>query len=116
MSSSPFEAAAAAFDAPTTPAVTLVAALRTVPDPRDRRGVRHALPVFLAVTLAAVLAGARSFTAIGEWVIDQDHTLMLQLGASEARRPSESTTRRVLSRSTGTSWTNRSGRTCGPGP
>ena len=97
MSSSPIEAAAA-DDAPSTPAVTLVGALRTVPDPRDRRGVRHALPVILALSLAAVLAGARSFTAIGEWVSDQDHALMVQLGVTRAARPSESTIRRVLSR------------------
>ncbi len=61
MPSSLIHAAAAVRDAPTT----LVAALKTVPDPRDRRGVRHSLPVVLALTLAAVLAGARSFTAIG---------------------------------------------------
>ncbi|MGP3963499.1 transposase family protein [Nonomuraea sp. 3N208] len=41
--------------------------LRQVPDPRDRRGIRHALASILAVAAAAVLAGARSFTAIGEW-------------------------------------------------
>jgi hypothetical protein len=33
--------------------------------------VRHRLPVILAVGLAAVLAGARSFAAIGEWVADR---------------------------------------------
>ncbi len=94
MSSSLIESAIAVCDAPTT----LVAVLRAVPDPRDRRGVRHPLPVVLAVTLAAVLAGARSFTAVGEWVADQDHTLMVQLGATGPRRPSESTIRRVLGR------------------
>ena len=43
----------------------LLSLLCCVPDPRDRRGVRHRLPVILAVGLAAVLAGARSFAAIG---------------------------------------------------
>lgn len=70
--------------------------LTSVPDPRDRRGVRHALPVILALTLAAVLAGARSFTAIGEWVTDPDHAFLVQLGATGSRLPSESTIRRVL--------------------
>lgn len=37
-----------------------------VPDPRARRGVRHRFAVIVAVALSAVLAGARSFTAIGE--------------------------------------------------
>jgi len=63
---------------PTTPAPAqlpgrpdLLTLLCSVPDPRDRRGVRHRLPVILAVGLVAVLAGARSFAAIGEWVADQ---------------------------------------------
>lgn len=38
--------------------------------PRKRRGVRHRLAVVLAIALAATLAGARSFTAIAEWVTD----------------------------------------------
>ena len=63
MSSSPTTTAPA--QAPSRP--ELLALLWSVPDPRDRRGVRHQLPVILAVGLAAVLTGARSFTAIGEW-------------------------------------------------
>jgi len=35
--------------------------LATVPDPRDRRGVRYPLAGVLAVAVTAVLAGARSF-------------------------------------------------------
>ena len=42
---------------------TLLALLASVPDPRDPRGVRHPLPVLLAVAITAVLAGARLFTA-----------------------------------------------------
>ena len=38
------------------------------------------MPVILAVAAAAVLAGARSFTAIGEWVADQDGQLMAKVG------------------------------------
>jgi len=41
----------------------------------------------LAVALAAVLAGARSFTAIGEWVADTDAGVLARLGISGARRP-----------------------------
>jgi len=74
---------------PTTPAPAqlpgrpdLLTLLCSVPDPRDRRGVRHRLPVILAVGLAAVLAGARSFAAIGEWVADS-------WGPRSARRPSQ---------------------------
>ncbi len=70
----------------------------SVPDPRDRRGVRHRLPVILALGVAAVLTGARSFAAIGEWVADQcDETLAL-VGADVGRRPTESTIRRAFTR------------------
>ncbi len=76
----------------------LLALLAAVPDPRDRRGVRHGLPVILAVTIAAVLAGARSFAAIGEWVVDQDEDTVTMLGVDGSARPSESAIRRLLTR------------------
>jgi hypothetical protein len=38
----------------------LLERLAVVPDPRDRRGLRHALVSVLALAAAAVLAGARS--------------------------------------------------------
>jgi hypothetical protein len=42
----------------------LLAVLARVADPRHRRGVRHRLAVILGLALCAVVAGARSFTAI----------------------------------------------------
>jgi len=42
------------------------------PDPRARRRVRHQLAVILDLAVCAVLAGARSFTAIAEWAADAD--------------------------------------------
>ncbi|MFG2426071.1 transposase family protein, partial [Streptomyces sp. NPDC048448] len=48
----------------------LLERLAEVPDPRDPRGVRHALVVVLALTACAVLAGARSLLAVGEWIAD----------------------------------------------
>jgi hypothetical protein len=41
--------------------------LAQVPDPRNRRGRRHPLAGLLAVGIAAVIAGSRSFAAIGQW-------------------------------------------------
>jgi hypothetical protein len=38
--------------------------LARVPDPRKKRGRRHTLAGLLAVGLAAVIAGSRSFAAI----------------------------------------------------
>jgi hypothetical protein len=43
-------------------------ALAAVPDPRKPRGVRYQIATIVAWGACAVLAGARSFTAIGEWV------------------------------------------------
>ena len=72
----------------------LLELLERVPDPRARRGVRHRL----AVGLAAVVAGATSFAAIGEWVVDADGRVLSELGACGGRRPSEATIRRALGR------------------
>jgi predicted transposase YbfD/YdcC len=69
-----------------------------VADPRDRRGVRHRFAVLLAVALSAVLAGARSFVAIGEWVTDADAGVLVTLGIAATRRPCEATIRRALAR------------------
>ncbi|MGW6413300.1 transposase family protein [Streptomyces vinaceus] len=41
--------------------------LRELPDPRRRRGVRHPfVAVLLLVAASAVIAGARSYAAIGQ--------------------------------------------------
>lgn len=81
---------------------SLLDQLRQVPDPRGRRGIRHALASVLAIAAAAVLAGARSFTAIGEWIADAPVQVQaaleirhdLVLGVHQP--PHEATIRRVL--------------------
>jgi predicted transposase YbfD/YdcC len=67
-----------------------------VHDPRRRRGVRHRLTSILAVGLAAVIAGARSFAAIAEWAADTDRRVLDDLGVAESRCPSEATVRRTF--------------------
>jgi DDE_Tnp_1-associated len=47
---------------------SLLEDLAQLVDPRQRRGRRHALAVVLGVAVCAVLAGARSLAAIGEWL------------------------------------------------
>jgi hypothetical protein len=74
----------------------LLAVLARVADPRHRRGVRHRLVVILGLAVCAVLAGARSFTAIAEWAADADQETLAKLGTG--RVPSESTFRRTLQR------------------
>jgi predicted transposase YbfD/YdcC len=73
----------------------LLAVLARVADPRCRRGIRHRLVVVLGLAVCAVLAGARSFTAIAEWAADADEQTLAQLGVAGAV-PSESTFRRTL--------------------
>jgi predicted transposase YbfD/YdcC len=73
----------------------LLAVLAAVPDPRARRGIRHRLTVILGLALCAVLAGARSFTAIAEWAADADQATREALGVT-GMVPCESTFRRTL--------------------
>jgi DDE_Tnp_1-associated/Transposase DDE domain len=75
----------------------LLAVLAGVADPRHRRGVRHRLAVFLGLAVCAVLAGARSFTAIAEWAAGADPETLRVVGAGGVV-PSEPTFRRTLQR------------------
>src|SRR6478735_3281510 len=54
--------------------------LERVPDRRNRRGVRHSLTSLLMAAVAAVLAGATSFTAVGEWAADAPPQALAALG------------------------------------
>lgn len=85
----------------------LLERLAQVPDPRDPRGVRHALAVVLTLTACAVLAGATSLLAVGEWIADAPPHVLERLGVRPdpvlPRRlvPSEATVRRLLARTDG---------------
>ena len=81
MTSSPIPAARSQY---------LLDLLAQVPDPRKRRGRRHALAGLLAVGIAAVIAGSRSFAAIGQWAADAGPEVLAVLGA--ARGPAEEST------------------------
>lgn len=70
--------------------------LAQVPDPRDPRGVRYPLAGILAVSVTAVLAGARSFAAIGSWAGDLPAQDLARLGVGSA--PEESTLRKLFAR------------------
>lgn len=106
--SSPVPAAVTDFDHARPLAVDdcpgLLGRLAMIPDPRDRRGRRHTLASVLAVSAAAVLAGARSVTAIAEWAADAPGPVLAALGVRRdplTRRcqvPGEATIRWVLAR------------------
>src|SRR6266487_520635 len=78
--------------------------LDRLPDPRKRRGRRHGLTAVVAVAVCAVLAGARSFAAIGEWAADVPYAVLAALRVRRDpltgghRPPTEATLRRVLTR------------------
>ncbi len=104
--SSPIPAAAHRLHEPTTltpeQARDLLDYLAHITDPRHRRGRRHALSVVLAVAVVAVLTGARSLAAIGEWASDAPGQVLAALGVRRDpwtgtfRPPGEATVRRVL--------------------
>ena len=59
---------------------SLLAALARVPDPRDPRGVRYPIVAMLTVVVCAMLAGARTYAAIGEWSADLSAARRAALG------------------------------------
>jgi predicted transposase YbfD/YdcC len=93
---------------PLQPAETphLLAYLATVTDPRARAGRRHPLAAILVLAAAAVLAGARSIAAIGEWAADAPQPVRAALGTRRDPLtgrwvwavPTETTIRRTLGR------------------
>ena len=76
-------------------AVSLVEAFERVPDPRQARGIRHGLVPLLVLAACAVMTGARSFAAIGEYARDKGRLVLDTLGADGAVAHS-ATIRRVL--------------------
>jgi predicted transposase YbfD/YdcC len=57
--------------------ITLIAALKSVPDPRKARGRRYSLQAILMLALTGVMAGARSWTALAQWARDGQHKVAL---------------------------------------
>jgi hypothetical protein len=86
MTSSPLSAARSQY---------LLDLLAQFPDPRRRRGRRHPLAGLLAVGIAAVIAGSRSFAAIGQWAADAGPDVLAGLGAMRGAAE-ESTFRRAF--------------------
>ena len=76
--------------------------LRALPDCRHPRGQRHRLATVLTIAIAAVLAGARGYSAIAEWAARLTQAQLKRLRARYNPRterfeaPSEPTIRRLL--------------------
>ena len=80
----------------------LFARLHALPEVRKARGIRHHLASVLAVAIGAVVCGARSFVAIGEWSQQLSPEMRRRLHCrrhpetGEYQSPSEATLRRTL--------------------
>ncbi|MGC9542530.1 ISAs1 family transposase [Streptomyces sp. UG1] len=83
---------------------SLAARLQTLADPRHRRGKRHPFVAVLLVACSAVVAGARSFAAVGQWAAAAPQVTLARLGARTATvfgvriAPSAATIRRIINR------------------
>ncbi|MDI5974040.1 transposase family protein [Streptomyces sp. SL13] len=73
-----------------------------LPDPRHRQGLRHPFVAVLLIASSAVIAGARSYAAIGQWARGAPQEALARLGArlltslNVRIAPSAATIRRVL--------------------
>ena len=75
----------------------LLEALKGIEDPRKPRGVRHPLSAILALSVCAMLGGARSLYAIAQW--GREHPQMAQsLGFSREQTPCVATLHHLFRR------------------
>ena len=80
----------------------LIEILKSIPDPRKKRGTRHRIISIMAIAICAVLCGARSYTAIAEWAQHRTQNQLRRLWSRYDDKkicyipPSEPTIRRVL--------------------
>lgn len=80
----------------------LIEHLRRIPDHRKARGIRHRKLSILAVAICAVLSGAKTFAAAGEWAARCSQSMLARLwcpknsGTGNYVPPSEPTIRRFL--------------------
>lgn len=69
----------------------LLSVLTEVPDPRSRHGRRHPLSAILALTVVAMLAGAKSYQAIAQFGREKGFALAHALGFTRGKTPTKST-------------------------
>ena len=78
------------------PVEALMGEIQQVEDPRKKRGIRHEVAVVLGIAVCAVVCGARSFRAIGDWARALRKRDLERFGSRREEAPSEPTIRRVV--------------------
>lgn len=71
--------------------LSLLEVLAQVPDPRSRHGRRHPLVAILALTVVAMLTGAKGYEAIAQFGRDRGVPLAHLLGFRRGKTPTKST-------------------------
>jgi hypothetical protein len=90
--------------------------LRSFPEHRKPRGIRHPMASVLSIAICAILAGAKSFIAIGQWSQSTSQATRKQLkcwknpNTNRYTAPSEPTIRRVMGAVDATAIDNALGR------
>jgi len=80
----------------------LIEYLRSIPDHRKKRGIRHCSLSILAVSVCAVLSGAKTYIAVAEWASRCSQAMLVKLWCPKSNKtgkrvpPSEPTLRRFL--------------------
>lgn len=70
--------------------LALIDALAQVPDPRDRRGVRHPLTAMLSLAVLAMMTGIKSYCGIAQFGRDHGAALAHALGFRRGKTPAVS--------------------------
>jgi hypothetical protein len=80
---------------PAAPATSLLDALRTLTDPRHRRGVRHPFASALALVFLGLLCRQADFAALARWARQRWQALRGPLGFTRAYAPHATTLARI---------------------
>lgn len=76
--------------------VSLVDVFASLPDPRDRSGLRHPLPALLTHATVAMLAGARSLEAMAQFGRDRGEAFAKAVGYVHPKPPCKATFHNVF--------------------
>jgi hypothetical protein len=76
--------------------MTLIEALKSIPDHRRGAGQRYPLWVFLLLVILGTMSGYRGYRGLSRFMERHEETLAERVGLKRAKLPSYSTVRRML--------------------